>query len=160
MEADSSYLREVSIPNKEIAVIHKNEILSHLLQIRVISRATANVIAESLYTNDIQKLPKAISSYIDKSIRFYDAGAEGFYHSLMLRLVALLDSQYQIKSNRESGDGRYDICLRPREKKYPGIIMELKWKSGLQNAELKVLSSEALRQIEEKRYTGVNGGRN
>jgi ABC-type polysaccharide/polyol phosphate transport system ATPase subunit len=43
---------------------------------------------------------------MDKSIRFYDAGAEGFYHGLVLGLIALMDNQYKIKSNRESGDGR------------------------------------------------------
>ena len=89
---------------------------------------------------------------MDKSISFYDAGAEGFYHGLTLGLIALLDNQYKIKSNRESGDGRYDISLIPREKKYPGIIMELKWKSGLEKHELEELSMEALKQIDEKRY--------
>ena len=64
----------------------------------------------------------------------------------------MLDNQYRIKSNRESGYGRYDISLIPREKKYPGIIMELKWKSGLEEAELEKLSTEALNQIDEKRY--------
>lgn len=59
---------------------------------------------------------------MDKSIRFYDAGAEGFYHGLVLGLIALMDNQYKIKSNRESGDGRYDISLFPREGRYPGII--------------------------------------
>lgn len=43
---------------------------------------------------------------MDKSIRFYDAGAEGFYHGLVLGLIALMDNPYKIKSNRESGDGR------------------------------------------------------
>lgn len=63
---------------------------------------------------------------MDKSVSFYDAGAEGFYHGLVLGLVALMDNQYKIKSNREAEDGRYDICMLPREDKYPGIIMELK----------------------------------
>ena len=67
-------------------------------------------------------------------------------------MITLLDNQYRIKSNRESGDGRYDISLIPREKKYPGIIMELKWKSGLEEAELEKLSIDALGQIDEKRY--------
>ena len=66
--------------------------------------------------------------------------------------VSMLDNQYRIKSNRESGDGRYDISLIPREKKYPGMIMELKWKSGLEEAELEKLSIEALSKIDEKRY--------
>ena len=152
LQADGAYLCEVSIPNKEIAAVYKSEILSHLMQIGAITRTTANMIAESLYVNDVKKLQKAISEYMDKSISFYDAGAEGFYHGLTLGLIALLDNQYRIKSNRESGDGRYDISLIPREKKYPGIIMELKWKSGLEEVELEKLSTEALSQIDEKRY--------
>ena len=152
LQADGAYLCEVSIPNKEIAAVYKREILSHLMQIGAITRTTANMIAESLYANDIKKLQKAISDYMDKSISFYDAGAEGFYHGLTLGLIALLDNQYRIKSNRESGDGRYDISLIPRVKKYPGIIMELKWKSGLDEVDLEKLSTEALNQIDEKRY--------
>ena len=152
LQADGSYLCEVSIPNKEIAAVYKNEILSHLLQIGAITRTTANRIAESLYANDFDKLQKAISEYIDKSVSFYDAGAEGFYHGLVLGLIALMDNQYRIKSNRESGDGRYDICMFPRECKYPGIIMELKWQSGLGEEKLEHLAEDALIQIEEKHY--------
>ena len=152
LQGDGSYLCEVSIPNREIAAVYKNEIFSHLLQIGAITRTTANKIAESLYANNLKKLQKAITEYMDKSISFYDAGAEGFYHGLALGLVALMDNHYKIKSNRESGDGRYDISLIPRESKYPGIIMELKWKSGLDEEALEALSDEALRQIDDKRY--------
>ena len=152
LQPDGGYLCEVSIPNKEILAVYKSEILSHLLQIGAITRTTANMVAESLYANDVVRLQKAITEYMDKSISFYDAGAEGFYHGLTLGLIALLDNQYKIKSNRESGDGRYDISLIPRDKKYPGIIMELKWKSGLEKHELEELSMEALKQIDEKRY--------
>jgi hypothetical protein len=152
LQADGSYLCEVSIPNREIAAVYKSEILSHLLQIGAITRATSNKIAESLYANDFKKLQKAIAEYVDNSISFYDAGAEGFYHGLILGLIALMDNQYKIKSNRESGDGRYDICMIPRENKYPGIIIELKWKSGLTADVLENLAEEALIQIDEKRY--------
>ena len=80
-----------------------------LLQIGAVTRTTADRIAESLYTNDVKKLQSAIAEYMDKSISFYDAGAEGFYHGLVLGLIALLDQQYKITSNREFGEGRYDI---------------------------------------------------
>jgi len=153
LQGDGAYLCEVSIPNKEIAAVYKNEILSYLLQVGAITRTTANRIAESLYSNDFENLQKAIEEYLDKSISFYDAGAEGFYHGLVLGFVALMDHHYKIRSNRESGDGRYDISLIPRENKYPGIIMELKWAGGLDNRELEALSKEALAQIEDKRYT-------
>lgn len=63
-----------------------------------------------------------------------------------------MDNQYKIKSNRESGNGRYDISLIPRGSKYPGIIMELKWKSGLNADTLEKLAEEALIQIDDKRY--------
>lgn len=152
MQADGSYLCEVSIPNREIAAVYKNEILSHLLQIGAITRTTANKIAESLYANDYKKLQAAISEYMDKSISFYDGGAEGFYHGLMLGLIALMDNQYKIKSNRESGDGRYDISLIPRENRYPGIILELKWKNGLSADSLDIFADEALTQIDNMRY--------
>lgn len=152
LQADGSYICEVSIPNREIAAVYKSEILSHLLQIGAVTRTTANKIAESLYANDYKKLQKAIAEYMDKSISFYDAGVEGFYHGLVLGLIALMDNQYKIKSNRESGDGRYDISLIPREDRYPGIIMELKWKRDLSANELLGLADEALAQIDEKRY--------
>ena len=152
LQGDGAYLCEVAIPNKEITSVYKNEILSHLLQIGAITRTTANKIAESLYTSDWKRLQTAIAEYMNKSISFYDAGAEGFYHGLVLGLIALMDNQYKIRSNRESGDGRYDISLFPREKKYPGIIMELKWKNGLDEEELKSLAKDALLQIENKKY--------
>ncbi|MBQ5561546.1 MAG: AAA family ATPase [Lachnospiraceae bacterium] len=152
LQADGSYLCEVSIPNREIAAVYKSEILAHLLQIGAITRTTANKIAESLYANDYKRMQKAIAEYMDKSISFYDAGAEGFYHGLVLGLIALMDNQYKIKSNRESGEGRYDISLIPRESKYPGIIMELKWKKNLNADALGELAEEALVQINDKKY--------
>ena len=152
LQADGSYLCEVSIPNREIAAVYKSEILSHFLQTGAITRTTANKIAESLYANDYKKLQSAIGEYMDKSISFIDGGAEGFYHGLMLGLIALMDNQYKIKSNRESGDGRFDVSLIPREKRYPGIILELKWKEKLSDVELEKWSNEALKQIGELRY--------
>lgn len=152
LQPDGSYLCEVSIPNREIAAVYKSEILSHLLQIGAITRTTANKIAESLYIGDFAKLQKAIAEYMDKSISFYDGGSEGFYHGLILGLIALMDNQYKIKSNRESGDGRYDICLFPKTSKYPGIIIEFKWGSNLDSETLDKLAEDALNQIDTKRY--------
>lgn len=152
LQSDGAYLCEVSIPNKEIAAVYKTEILSHLLQIGAVTRTTANKIAESLYANDYRQLQKAIAEYMNQSISFYDAGAEGFYHGLILGLIALMDEHYKIKSNRESGDGRYDISLVPREKPYPGIIMELKWKKSLSEDKLADLACEALAQIDRMNY--------
>ena len=152
MQADGSYLCEVTIPNREIAAVYKSEIISHLLQIGAITRTTANKIAESLYANDCNKLQKAIAEYMDKSISFYDAGAESFYHGLVLGLISLMDTRYKINSNSKSGYGRYDIAMFPREDRYPGIIMELKWEKDLGAEALSNLADEAIRQIDKMRY--------
>ena len=152
LQDDGAWLCEVSIPNREIAAVYKSEILSHLMQIGAMGRATANKIAESLYARDTKKLQNGIEEYLKKSISFYDAGAEAFYHGLVLGFVALMDNQYRIKSNRESGDGRYDISMFPRKNKYPGMLMELKWEKNLNDEKLDTLSAEALNQINEKGY--------
>ena len=152
LQPDGSYLCEVSIPNREIAAIYRSEILSHLMQIGAITRTTADQIAESLYIGDFTKLQQAITEYMDKSISFYDGGSESFYHGFILGLIALIDHQYTIKSNRESGNGRYDISLFPKRPDYPGIIMEFKWGNHLDSNTLEKLAESALLQIDQKRY--------
>ena len=152
LQGDGTWMCEVSIPNREISAVYRGEILSHLVQIGAMGSATANQIAEGLYARDSRKLQDGIAEYMRKSISFYDAGTEGFYHGLLLGIVALMDNQYMIRSNRESGDGRYDISLFPRDSRLPGIIMELKWKKGLNEDKLDSLSVDALNQINEKGY--------
>lgn len=152
LQGDGTWLCEVAIPNREIAAVYKSEILSHLMRVGAVSRTTADRIAESLYVHDLSALQKGISDYMDKSISYYDSASEGFYHGLVLGLIAMMDNQYTIKSNRESGDGRYDISMFPRRDKYPGILMELKSGKDLDDGALEALSSEALSQIDEKRY--------
>lgn len=152
IQGDGAWLCEVSVPNREIAAVYKSEILSHLMRIGAVTRTTANKIAESLYTLDFPKLQKGITEYMNKSVSYFDSGAEGFYHGLVLGLIAMMDDQYRIKSNRESGDGRYDISLFPRKEKYPGILMELKSGKDLSDRALDALSAEALRQIDDKGY--------
>ena len=152
LQADGSYLCQVSIPNKEIASVYKSEVLAHLMQIGAVSRTTADKIAESLFINDYVKLEKAIAEYMDKAISFYDTASESFYHGLVLGLMAMMDNQYKIKSNRESGKGRFDICLMPRDDNHPGMIMELKWKKNLDDNELVLLADEAISQIHSMEY--------
>ena len=152
LQADGSYLCQVSIPNKEIASVYKSEVLAHLMQIGAVSRTTADKIAESLFLNDYVKLEKAISEYMNKAISFYDTASESFYHGLILGLISMMDNQYKIKSNRESGKGRFDIGLIPRDDKYPGMIMEIKWKKNLDDYELTLLANEALCQIHSMEY--------
>lgn len=87
-----------------------------------------------------------------QSASSYDTVGENFYHGLVLGLCAALDNRYYITSNRESGEGRYDICLFPRDCKMPGVLIELKASKDCSNDDLKKLSQKALEQIEVKKY--------
>ena len=69
----------------------------------------------------------------------------------MLGLIAFMNHHYKIKSNRESGDGRYDICLFPKTSKHPGVFMEFKWGRNLDHDPLDALAREALHQMDHKR---------
>lgn len=71
---------------------------------------------------------------------------------MMIGISVLFDADYRIHSNRESGDGRYDIYLYPRELRNPGIILELKHVKQGDDIHLKQKSEEALNQIEKMRY--------
>ena len=70
---------------------------------------------------------------------------------MMLGLCAVLSNRYRIKSNAESGYGRFDIALFPFSRNDPGFIFEFKY-AGRGNDDLEALAGKALSQIEEKIY--------
>lgn len=152
IQEDGNYLCEVKIPNKEIEAVYRSEVLSSLVSSGVIKRTTMDTIVESLFSNSYERLQLALSEYVNNSISFFDGSSESFYHGLMLGLLALMDNQYIIKSNREAGDGRYDISLLPRQIKYPAIIIELKYQKNITDDKLNTLAHQALSQINLLRY--------
>ena len=76
---------------------------------------------------------------------------EVFYRGLVLGLLAILRPAYRVKSNGESGEGRYDLMLRPVRPGYPGYVIEIK-AARRKNANLKNLATAALRQIRRHAY--------
>ena len=118
------YMCEVALPNKEISYVYSKEILSKFEN--VIPPAVATAIQEAIYMMDISKLQNSLETFLLQTISFHDAANETFYHGLILGICAMLDNQYHITSNREAGNGRFDIQMLPLNKKLPGILIELK----------------------------------
>ena len=141
---------EVALPNKEIKFVYNKEILGKLNNI--IPQATAIAIQEAIYSADRERLQDQLEKLLIQSVSCYDTAGENFYHGLVLGLCAMLDNRYIITSNRESGDGRYDISLCPKDSKMPGIIIELKAEKNADGDELKELAKAALKQITDKKY--------
>ena len=144
------YMCRVAIPNKEVSFVYKKEILSILETI--VPAASATAIQQALYTGNAAALQEGIRQLLLRSVSSHDTVGELFYHGLVLGLCAMMDNRYYITSNRESGDGRYDIQLEPKMSDMPGILIELKAGKDTGDEELKVLAQTALEQIETKKY--------
>lgn len=143
------FMCEVALPNKEIAYVYNKEILQKLD--KLIPMAAAISMQEALYSADSQKLKAVMQSLLANSVSSFDTAGENFYHGFMLGLCALLSNAY-VTSNREAGDGRYDIQLMPKNAALPGILIELKAEKHADAEQLKKLAAVALKQINDKNY--------
>ena len=152
---DNNAICDVAIPNKEIFFVYEKEILTALSD--MISQPTALAIQQTIMKQDISGLQEHLQKMLLNSASSFDHGYENFYHGLMLGICAVMNNLYHVESHKESGHGRYDIQLRPFNKKMPGIIIELKFNRGSLKEEvvgekLEELAEEALTQIEKKQY--------
>ncbi len=143
------FMCEVALPNKEISLVYRKEILQKLENL--IPQATAIAVEEALFSGNGEKLRDIISNFLIQSVSAFDTAGENFYHGFMLGVCALFGNSY-VTSNRESGDGRYDIALSPKVNNLPGIIIELKAEKNCNENELQELAKTALKQINDKKY--------
>ena len=149
-EFGSDYMCEVAIPNKEISFVYSKEILSKLD--KIIPSSTAIAIQEAIYAGNPAALQKQLHKLLLQSASYHDTTHENFYHGLVLGLCAMFDNRYDVTSNRESGEGRYDIQLFPLRKNLPGILIELKAAKGCSDTALDELAQNALQQINDRKY--------
>ena len=102
--------------------------------------------------NNAAELQKHLRRFLMESVSFYDTVSENSYHMLLLGLCSVLSDRYYLSSNREAGEGRYDILLRPKGHTMPGIIIEVKAAKNLDETALQALADEALAQIKARKY--------
>ena len=143
---DGNYMCDVAIPNKEILYVYEKEVLNRTNQNNV-----SISIHQAIFSKDTSKLHSLLEDFMLKSISTMDGASEAFYHGMMLGLCAVLGSQFKVRSNRESGLGRFDIELLPMVKGIPGFIFEFKHTKDI-NVDLDSLANSALKQIEDMKY--------
>ena len=101
-----------------------------------------------------EKLTKEFGKMLEEifliNTSFHDLKAESVYHTFLLGMLIWLRDKYEVKSNGERGQGRYDILLLPLDKKKPAFIFEFKVSKTIKGLESK--AREALNQIKEKQY--------
>ena len=119
-----------------------------------------NAFIKAMLNDDIEAMNAYMNRISMRIFSYFDVGKksskmlepERFYHGFVLGLLVELMDRYEIKSNRESGFGRYDVMLRPRNVKDKAIIMEFKVISPKKEKSLEETAQNALEQIKEKNY--------
>ena len=169
----SGYLKVISYEKYEDIPegnIPKYELALTNLEVRLMFQSMVHswfVDAEDDYNDFIRALlvgdRKAMNVYMNqvalRTFSYFDTGKnpsyeepERFYHGFVLGLIVELQNRYVITSNRESGFGRYDVLLEPKNSGDDAIILEFKVHDSEEEDSLKDTVQSALRQIEEKQY--------
>ena len=117
---------------------------------------------EALLSDDLNAMNKYMNIIAAKTFSFFDTGKscsgepEKSYHGFVLGLLVDLEDRYIVTSNRESGYGQYDVMLEPRKaSRDDAVIMEFKVRDPIEEKNLEETASEALLQIERKRYAAA-----
>ena len=149
----------LALTNLEIQVMFEDMILRWFSP----AKSETNEFIKALITGDIESMNEYMNDVALRTFSSFDSGKhtsekkapENFYHGFVLGLMVDQSENYIITSNRESGFGRYDIMLEPKDKqtqKYPGIVIEFKVINPRKENSLEETVEAALKQIEEKNY--------
>jgi len=145
VDEDNYILR---LPNKEVRTLYRKTFFE-----RYFGRGNKlSDLMESLTENRIGDYEENLQEILLTSVSYNDTkkGNEAFYHGLIMGMGLYLEGEYITKSNIESGLGRYDFLIEPKNKSKRAFIMEFKSTDSVEK--LEEVSKEALQQIEDKKY--------
>jgi hypothetical protein len=152
---------ELAIPNYEIKTVFQDIVLDWLDNEVKIKQILLIETTNYLINNEIEKFEKGFKEIIGDTFSYFDTKGEpeNVYQSYVLGLLAIIGDDYIIKSNRESGEGRYDIMLIPHDKSKYGIVIEIKQiaRAGFENEQslrnrIDKKIDEAMAQIDNNQY--------
>ena len=141
------------IPNFEIGELYKSMVLEWFKT--TIHEAKYHALLNSLIQGDVDTFSRLFREFLISSVSLFDVGTqepEKIYHAFVLGMRVGLKERYEVKSNRESGYGRYDVMLIPKNLTDLGIIMEFKKVDRFEKLTLEKAVASALEQIEDKHY--------
>ena len=155
---DSRGTATIAFPNRELTTVFRDDILARMK--RRPSGQFVGRLTRALSSGDAEKFRQSLEDFLVASASYFDMAKEDFFHGLLLGIMAAMHEDYEIKSNREGGDGRPDIAMKPRPGvPLPGVILEFKSPKLPPRASQKRIAAaleaaarEARDQIDEKRY--------
>ena len=153
MYINGNLLCSLKIPNREILYAYNLGIYKNLSQ-----DATYKLpeLFRRLINGDSEKFKDILEEFLLDVVSYFDLtkrSSESFYHGLVLGLLAAIREKYDLKSNRESGYGRFDIACMPKDKSLSGIILE--FKASKRKGDLSRDAASALKQIEKNNYAAI-----
>ena len=136
------------LPNKEVKSLFRKT----FIETYIARGSKLSFLMESLIENKIEDYEENLQEVLLASVSYNDTkkGNEAFYHGLIMGMGLYLEGEYITKSNIESGLGRYDFLIEPKNKSKRAFIMEFKSTDSVEK--LEEVSKEALEQIEDKKY--------
>ena len=145
IDQDNYILR---LPNKEVKSLFRKT----FIETYIARGSKLSFLMESLIENKIEDYEENLQEILLTSVSYNDTkkGNEAFYHGLIMGMGLYLEGEYITKSNIESGLGRYDFLIEPKNKSKRAFIMEFKSTDSVEK--LEEVSKEALKQIEDKKY--------
>ena len=139
------------IPNIEVKELYQAMVLEWFD--KSIDEYQYRILLESLTSGDTETFTPVFQEFVISYLSVFDVPfdeSEKVYHAFVLGLLVGLRGKYDVKSNKESGFGRYDVMLCPKKTDHLGIIME--FKKAEDKTALETTAQSAIKQIEEKRY--------
>ena len=149
----AEHIYKVKLPNYEIKLLFQ-QIINDWFRNKVM-RNDLKSILKDLVTLNLDEFERKFRVLVKEMFSFMDVGentAENFYHAFVLGMLVGLKDTYYVNSNRESGYGRYDIMLEPKDKNGNSFIMEFKVLDDMEEKTIEDTIKNAKKQIEEKGY--------
>ncbi len=158
LKAESADLSEeiytLSLTNREVRQMLKRTIIDWFQESEHYGE-----FLNALLSCDVEAMEEYLNRLLLQVISFFDVNSgasaaepERFYHGLVLGLIAELEGRYSVRSNRESGFGRYDVMLEPMDAGKPAFILEFKVFNPRKEGSLEETADAGLKQIEERKY--------
>ncbi|MCP4668338.1 MAG: AAA family ATPase, partial [Deltaproteobacteria bacterium] len=149
--ADKTYYT-LSIPNKEVRTVY-TRIVDDYFSTKIENKKLETML-KALIGGDVKLFEKMLRMVVEAVFSYHDFGVEPekVYHAFVAGLLVWISGTHEIKSNRESGYGRYDIMIIPRDTARLGYVIEFKTVDALDNETVDAALASALAQIEEQKY--------
>ncbi|GEP64593.1 hypothetical protein CBE01nite_23610 [Clostridium beijerinckii] len=144
---------ELKIPNKEVLIFYRNLIEKWFKE--ALTNQKYELMLNTLITGNIKIFAGLFKEFVINNLSYFDISGkepERVYHAFVLGMLVSLSNEYEVKSNKESGYGRYDVMIIPKDISKIGIIIEFKKIDYFLDDTIEEATKEALRQIEEKNY--------